>query len=82
MPFFPSVLREDPVSPEPVWNTVSDWLDSIKMSQYKEHFSSAGYVTLDSVLYVSVRLVSQFGFCKTLWITFLDSCPKIFLKKS
>lgn len=54
-----SVLREDPVTPEPAFNTVIDWLDSIKMSQYKEQFSSAGYVTLDSVLYVSVRLVSQ-----------------------
>lgn len=57
--FSPSFLREDPVTPEPAFSTVADWLDSIKMSQYKEHFSSAGYVTLDSVLYVSVRLVSQ-----------------------
>lgn len=53
------VLREDPVTPDPAFSTVADWLDSIKMSQYKEHFSTAGYVTLDSVLYVSVRLVSQ-----------------------
>ncbi|KAI4897385.1 hypothetical protein NFI96_007107 [Prochilodus magdalenae] len=48
--------REDPVTPEPAVSTVEDWLDSIKMSQYKEHFSNAGYVTLDSVLYVSVRI--------------------------
>lgn len=67
--FPPSVLREGPVTPEPAFNTVVDWLDSIKMSQYKEHFSSAGYDTLDSVLYVSVRLVSQKWFCTSVHCT-------------
>lgn len=49
------VHREDPPSPEAGISTVEDWLESIKMSQYKEHFTTAGYVTLDSVLYVSSR---------------------------
>ena len=49
------VHREEPPSPEAGVSTVEDWLESIKMSQYKEQFSGAGYVTLDSVLYVSAR---------------------------
>lgn len=36
-------------------NTVDEWLEAIKMGQYKENFSSSGYVSLESVLYVSVR---------------------------
>uniref|UniRef100_A0A8K9Y4P4 receptor protein-tyrosine kinase n=1 Tax=Oncorhynchus mykiss TaxID=8022 RepID=A0A8K9Y4P4_ONCMY len=35
-------------------STVEEWLEAIKMGQYKENFSSAGYVTLDSVLYISI----------------------------
>ncbi|KAB5533113.1 hypothetical protein PHYPO_G00128040 [Pangasianodon hypophthalmus] len=56
-----STVWEDPVTPEPAFSTVADWLDSIKMSQYKEHFSSAGYVSLDSVLYVSVSELGKLG---------------------
>lgn len=67
-----STLREDPVTPEPAFSTVADWLDSIKMNQYKEHFSSAGYFSLDSVLYVSARLVSQLMLCKV-WPAFLKT---------
>ncbi|XP_062842069.1 ephrin type-A receptor 3 isoform X1 [Trichomycterus rosablanca] len=48
-----NTVWEDQASPEPVCSTVADWLESIKMGQYKEHFSTAGYVTLDSVLYIS-----------------------------
>lgn len=47
--------REDPSTPEFSVNTVDEWLEAIKMGQYKENFSSAGYVSLDSVLYISVR---------------------------
>lgn len=47
--------REDPPTPEFSVNTVDDWLETIKMGQYKENFSSAGYVSLDSILYISVR---------------------------
>ncbi|KAK3541039.1 hypothetical protein QTP86_012352 [Hemibagrus guttatus] len=56
-----STVWEGPVTPEPAFSTVADWLDSIKMSQYKEHFSSGGYVTLDSVLYVSVSELGKMG---------------------
>ncbi|KAG7487436.1 hypothetical protein MATL_G00023300, partial [Megalops atlanticus] len=56
-----SSVWEDPPTPEPCVSTVEDWLDSIKMGQYKEHFSSAGYVTLDSVLYVSVSDLGKMG---------------------
>uniref|UniRef100_A0A674DAZ1 receptor protein-tyrosine kinase n=1 Tax=Salmo trutta TaxID=8032 RepID=A0A674DAZ1_SALTR len=35
-------------------STVEEWLEAIKMGQYKENFSSAGYVTLDSVLYITI----------------------------
>lgn len=47
--------REDPSTPEFSVNTVDEWLDAIKMGHYKENFSSAGYVSLDSILYISVR---------------------------
>lgn len=47
--------REDPSTPELSVNTVDEWLEAIKMGQYKENFSSAGYVSLDSILYISVR---------------------------
>ena len=49
------VSRQDPTTPEVSVTTVEEWLDAIKMGQYKESFSSAGYVTLDSVLYISAR---------------------------
>uniref|UniRef100_G3PRQ8 receptor protein-tyrosine kinase n=1 Tax=Gasterosteus aculeatus aculeatus TaxID=481459 RepID=G3PRQ8_GASAC len=59
----PASLRElanssawsDPSTPELSVNTVDEWLEAIKMGQYKENFSSAGYVSLDSILYISVR---------------------------
>lgn len=47
--------REDPTTPEFSVSTVEEWLEAIKMGQYKENFSSAGYVTLDSVLYITIR---------------------------
>uniref|UniRef100_A0A3Q4I1Z6 receptor protein-tyrosine kinase n=1 Tax=Neolamprologus brichardi TaxID=32507 RepID=A0A3Q4I1Z6_NEOBR len=52
----PASLREqntDPSTPEFSVNTVDEWLDAIKMGHYKENFSSAGYVSLDSILYIS-----------------------------
>ncbi|XP_041698645.2 ephrin type-A receptor 3-like isoform X1 [Coregonus clupeaformis] len=49
-----SLCREDPTTPEFSVSTMEEWLDAIKMGQYKENFSSAGYVTLDSVLYISI----------------------------
>ncbi|MBN3326769.1 EPHA3 protein, partial [Atractosteus spatula] len=50
-----SSVWQDPTTPEFSVSTLEDWLDAMKMSQYKENFSKAGYVTLDSVLYISVR---------------------------
>ncbi|XP_037538227.1 ephrin type-A receptor 4b [Nematolebias whitei] len=56
-----SVCREDPPTPEFSVNTVDDWLETIKMGQYKENFSSAGYVSLDSILYISVSELTKMG---------------------
>lgn len=50
-----AIYREDPITPEFSVNSVDEWLDAIKMGQYKDNFTSAGYVTLDSVIYISVR---------------------------
>lgn len=47
--------REDPTTPEFSVNSVDEWLDAVSMGQYKENFSSAGYVSLESILYISVR---------------------------
>ncbi|XP_073347343.1 ephrin type-A receptor 4b isoform X1 [Pagrus major] len=56
-----SACREDPSTPEFSVNTVDEWLEAIKMGQYKENFSSAGYVSLDSVLYISVSELAKMG---------------------
>ncbi|XP_023191277.1 ephrin type-A receptor 3-like isoform X3 [Xiphophorus maculatus] len=56
-----SACREDPPTPEFSVSTVDDWLDTIKMGQYKENFSSAGYVSLDSILYISVSELAKMG---------------------
>ncbi|KAJ8384306.1 hypothetical protein AAFF_G00206630 [Aldrovandia affinis] len=56
-----SSVWEDPITPELSVGTVEDWLDAIKMGQYKEHFSSAGYVTLDSVMYISSSDLGDMG---------------------
>uniref|UniRef100_A0A1A8K6E6 receptor protein-tyrosine kinase n=1 Tax=Nothobranchius kuhntae TaxID=321403 RepID=A0A1A8K6E6_NOTKU len=56
-----SVGREDPPTPEFSVSTVDDWLETIKMGQYKENFSSAGYVSLDSILYISVSELTKMG---------------------
>uniref|UniRef100_A0A8C2Z3I4 receptor protein-tyrosine kinase n=1 Tax=Cyclopterus lumpus TaxID=8103 RepID=A0A8C2Z3I4_CYCLU len=65
----PASLRElanssawsDPSTPEFSVNTVDEWLEAIKMGQYKENFSSAGYVSLDSILYISVSELAKMG---------------------
>ncbi|XP_029379899.1 ephrin type-A receptor 3-like isoform X1 [Echeneis naucrates] len=56
-----SVCREDPSSPEFSVSTVDEWLEAIKMGQYKENFSCAGYVSLDSILYISVSELAKMG---------------------
>ncbi|XP_048845636.1 ephrin type-A receptor 4b isoform X1 [Brienomyrus brachyistius] len=60
-PLANSSVWEDPASPEPPASTVEDWLDSIKMGQYKEHFASAGYVTLDSLLFINISELGKMG---------------------
>ncbi|MEQ2160989.1 hypothetical protein GOODEAATRI_005022 [Goodea atripinnis] len=49
-----------PDSPEemadyPLFISIGDWLDSIKMSQYKSNFLAAGYTTLDSIATMSIE---------------------------
>ncbi|XP_041419444.1 ephrin type-A receptor 3 isoform X2 [Xenopus laevis] len=41
--------------------TVEQWLEAIKMSQYIDNFTMAGYVTLESVLYLSSNELSKMG---------------------
>uniref|UniRef100_A0A4W6ENW2 receptor protein-tyrosine kinase n=2 Tax=Lates calcarifer TaxID=8187 RepID=A0A4W6ENW2_LATCA len=65
----PASLRElanssvwsDPSTPEFSVSTVDEWLEAIKMGQYKDNFSSAGYVSLDSILYISVSELAKMG---------------------
>uniref|UniRef100_A0A3Q3WG36 receptor protein-tyrosine kinase n=1 Tax=Mola mola TaxID=94237 RepID=A0A3Q3WG36_MOLML len=38
-----------------------EWLEAIKMGQYKENFSSAGYVSLESILYISISELAKMG---------------------
>uniref|UniRef100_A0A3Q4B7C0 receptor protein-tyrosine kinase n=1 Tax=Mola mola TaxID=94237 RepID=A0A3Q4B7C0_MOLML len=52
---------EDPSTPEFSVNTVDEWLEAIKMGQYKENFSSAGYVSLESILYISISELAKMG---------------------
>uniref|UniRef100_A0A665VYT3 receptor protein-tyrosine kinase n=1 Tax=Echeneis naucrates TaxID=173247 RepID=A0A665VYT3_ECHNA len=56
-----SSVWEDPSSPEFSVSTVDEWLEAIKMGQYKENFSCAGYVSLDSILYISVSELAKMG---------------------
>uniref|UniRef100_A0A3P8VZ42 Ephrin type-A receptor 6 n=1 Tax=Cynoglossus semilaevis TaxID=244447 RepID=A0A3P8VZ42_CYNSE len=45
----------------PMFISVTDWLDSIKMSQYSSNFMAAGYSTLDSVAGMSIEDVRSIG---------------------
>lgn len=51
----PCSSREDAAAADVSVNTVDEWLEAIKMGQYKENFSSSGYVSLESILYISIR---------------------------
>uniref|UniRef100_A0A8C7HGX1 Ephrin type-A receptor 6 n=1 Tax=Oncorhynchus kisutch TaxID=8019 RepID=A0A8C7HGX1_ONCKI len=44
-----------------VFISIGDWLDSIKMSQYKSSFVAAGFSTLDSVAQMSIEDVRRIG---------------------
>uniref|UniRef100_A0A8C1G919 receptor protein-tyrosine kinase n=1 Tax=Cyprinus carpio TaxID=7962 RepID=A0A8C1G919_CYPCA len=39
----------------PLFISIGDWLDSIKMSQYKNNFIAAGYTTLDSISTMTIE---------------------------
>ncbi|KAK5874112.1 hypothetical protein PBY51_019087 [Eleginops maclovinus] len=57
-----------PDSPEdmpdyPLFISIGDWLDSIKMSQYKNNFLAAGYTTLDSISTMSIDDIRRIGIC-------------------
>ncbi|XP_056134584.1 ephrin type-A receptor 6 isoform X2 [Lampris incognitus] len=57
-----------PESPEdmpdyPLFISIGDWLDSIKMSQYKNNFLAAGYTTLDSISTMSIDDIRRIGVC-------------------
>uniref|UniRef100_UPI003AACD786 ephrin type-A receptor 4b isoform X2 n=1 Tax=Centroberyx gerrardi TaxID=166262 RepID=UPI003AACD786 len=54
-------LLSDPSTPEFSVSTVDEWLEALKMGQYKENFSTAGYVTFDSILYISVSELGKMG---------------------
>ncbi|XP_031416827.1 ephrin type-A receptor 6 isoform X1 [Clupea harengus] len=56
-------LPESPgdVPDYPMFISISDWLDSIKMGQYKNNFLAAGFTTLDSVTTMSIEDVRQIG---------------------
>uniref|UniRef100_A0A3B4AMW6 Ephrin type-A receptor 6 n=1 Tax=Periophthalmus magnuspinnatus TaxID=409849 RepID=A0A3B4AMW6_9GOBI len=58
-------LPESPCPSEemdyPMFISVGEWLDSIKMSQYKSNFMAAGYNTLDAVARMSIEDVRRVG---------------------
>ncbi|NXT83521.1 EPHB2 protein, partial [Zapornia atra] len=43
------------------FNTVDEWLDAIKMSQYKESFASSGFTTFDVVSQMTVEDILRVG---------------------
>uniref|UniRef100_A0A670IPU6 Ephrin type-A receptor 6 n=1 Tax=Podarcis muralis TaxID=64176 RepID=A0A670IPU6_PODMU len=45
----------------PFFVSVSDWLDSIKMGQYKNNFMAAGYTTMDLVSRMSIDEIRRIG---------------------
>ncbi|KAG7222343.1 hypothetical protein INR49_016298 [Caranx melampygus] len=61
-------VQSYPDSPEdmpdyPLFISIGDWLDSIKMSQYKNNFLAAGYTTLDSISTMSIDDIRRIGVC-------------------
>ncbi|TWW67933.1 Ephrin type-A receptor 6 [Takifugu flavidus] len=47
----------------PLFISIGDWLDSIKMCQYKNNFLAAGYTTLDSISTMSMDDIRRIGIC-------------------
>ena len=44
-----------------VYDTIEDWLTSIKMERYIEHFLQAGYTGMDQVAMISLKDLSAIG---------------------
>ncbi|XP_063743992.1 ephrin type-A receptor 6-like [Eleginops maclovinus] len=66
LPLVEDIRRVNILSPGeemdyPMFISIGDWLDSIKMSQYKSNFMAAGYNTLDSVARMSIEDVRRIG---------------------
>ena len=57
----PNRLPESPgdVPEYPLFISIGDWLDSIKMSQYKNNFMAAGFTTLDSISTMNIEWVGS-----------------------
>nr|XP_008527308.1 PREDICTED: ephrin type-A receptor 6 [Equus przewalskii] len=57
------VMPESPgeVPEYPLFVTVGDWLDSIKMGQYKNNFMAAGFTTFDLISRMSIEDVRRIG---------------------
>ncbi|XP_014650429.1 PREDICTED: ephrin type-A receptor 6-like [Ceratotherium simum simum] len=57
------VMPESPgeVPEYPLFVTVGDWLDSIKMGQYKNNFMAAGFTTFDLISRMSIDDVRRIG---------------------
>nr|XP_040126436.1 ephrin type-A receptor 6 isoform X3 [Ictidomys tridecemlineatus] len=57
------VMPESPgeVSEYPLFVTVGDWLDSIKMGQYKNNFMAAGFTTFDLISRMSIDDIRRIG---------------------
>lgn len=53
----PCRMPESPgdVPEYPLFVTVGDWLDSIKMGQYKSNFMAAGFTTFDLISRMSIE---------------------------
>ncbi|XP_032450656.1 ephrin type-A receptor 6-like [Lynx canadensis] len=45
----------------PLFVTVGDWLDSIKMGQYKNNFMAAGFTTFDLISRMSIDDIRRIG---------------------
>ena len=43
------------------FRTVSEWLESIKMQQYTEHFMVAGYTAIEKVVQMSNEDIKRIG---------------------
>ncbi|XP_074245279.1 ephrin type-A receptor 6 isoform X2 [Saimiri boliviensis] len=57
------VMPESPgeVTEYPLFVTVGDWLDSIKMGQYKNNFMAAGFTTFDLISRMSIDDIRRIG---------------------